>query len=102
MTNNGFRYTKKGLYIPKGFIEGLTFEETAKMKFIGPSNSYIDLLGDELWAAPGAYDVTLVTPPVPEGMYDVRMGYQAKGKRGIVQLYWDKKPCGIRLNMNIN
>ena len=101
MTNNGFRYTKKGLYIPKGFIEGLTFEETAKMKFIGPSNSYIDLLGDELWAAPGAYDVTLVTPPVPEGMYEVRMGYQANGKRGIVQLYWDKKPCGIPLNMNI-
>ena len=42
--------------------------------------------GDEMNCV-GAYDFAMRLPPVPAGMYEVRMGYSANGNRGMMQIY---------------
>ena len=42
--------------------------------------------GDELLCM-GAYDFAFRLPPVPDGTYELRMGYTANGNRGMVQFY---------------
>jgi len=49
----------------------------------------------------GQYDLTVKIPPVPEGQYEVRVGINAGGDRGIVQVYIDDEPCGIPIDMRI-
>ena len=101
LTNNGYRYDKQGFRIPKGYIKGLEFDDNSKLKIIGPNDTWRNLCGDEMWADVGSYDVSITTLAIPKGVYEVRMGYQANAKRGVVQIYWDGKPCGIPLDMNI-
>jgi len=48
------------------------------------------------------YDFEIITPPIPAGTYEVRFGYLTNGKRGVAQLYFDKTPCGVPLNLNKN
>lgn len=42
--------------------------------------------GDEILCM-GAYDFAFRLPPVPDGTYELRMGYTANGNRGMVQFY---------------
>lgn len=42
--------------------------------------------GDELLCL-GAYDFALRLPPVPNGTYEIRMGYSTYGGRGMMQVY---------------
>lgn len=42
--------------------------------------------GDE-FLIEGAYDFALRLPPVPEGLYELRLGYSANYKRGMMQMY---------------
>ena len=35
----------------------------------------------------GAYDFAFRLPPVPDGTYELRMGYTANGNRGMLQFY---------------
>jgi hypothetical protein len=60
----------------------------------------MDYQGDEVFMSECLYDFSVITPPVPAGTYEVRFGYLTNGKRGVAQLYWDGKPCGIPLNLN--
>ena len=41
-------------------------------------------------------------PPVPEGTYEIRLGYTALASRGIIQAYYDGQPCGIPLDLRIS
>ena len=43
----------------------------------------------------GIFDVTIKLPPVPKGTYEIRTGYTANEKRGVVQFYLNNVPCGI-------
>jgi hypothetical protein len=45
--------------------------------------------GDELLCM-GAYDFAFRLPPVPDGTYELRMGYTANANRGMVQFYIGK------------
>ena len=54
--------------------------------------------GDDILVL-GKYDVTFKLPPVPEGTYEVRLGYVA-GHRGTIQVYFNNMPCGIPLEMS--
>ena len=49
----------------------------------------------------GQYDFTVKLPPVPQGTYEVRIGINAANDRGIVQIYFDGKGCGIPIDMRI-
>jgi len=57
--------------------------------------------GDEI-VLQGQFDFKFKLPPVPEGTYEVRLGYYAMSTRGVVQVYFDKSPCGIPLDLRVN
>ena len=69
----------------------------ANMKVYNGDNTEIYYLGgqDCTWAnyegdeilCQGAYDFALRLPPVPDGTYELRMGYSANGNRGMLQFY---------------
>lgn len=94
------RYTAHRYIIPKGFCEGLTFTPTTRITYLNQTEIYEDWQGDEIFVEQ-SYNLTMVTPPIPAGTYEVRMGYQPTDYRGIAQLYWDNVPCGIPLNLSL-
>jgi len=71
--------------------------------FVSCRNRHIDFdcyQGDEVVLL-GQYDFTFKLPPVPEGTYEVRLGYAALSTRGVVQVYFDKSQCGIPLDLRV-
>jgi uncharacterized surface protein with fasciclin (FAS1) repeats len=52
----------------------------------GRSNSWSNYQEDEILCI-GAYDFSFRLPPIPDGTYELRMGYTANGNRGMVQFY---------------
>ena len=49
----------------------------------------------------GIFDLTIKLPPVPSGTYELRTGYTANEKRGVVQFYVNNVPCGIPVDLRI-
>ena len=52
----------------------------------GQDCGWANYQGDEILCM-GAYDFAFRLPPVPDGTYELRMGYSANGNRGMVQFY---------------
>lgn len=52
----------------------------------GQSNGWSNYQMDE-FNCMGAYDFAFRLPPVPDGTYELRLGYTANGNRGMVQFY---------------
>lgn len=77
--------------------------EISDNTFITIRNRHVDFdcyQGDEIVLI-GQFDFKFKLPPVPEGTYEIRLGYCAFATRGIVQIYLDNKPCGIPLDLRI-
>ena len=90
--------------IPKGYISRITSSEQTQVGYLTPYDGYCDYEGDEIYleaTSGNLYDFSIITPPVPEGTYEIRFGYLANGGRGVAQLYVDDVPSGVPLNMNI-
>ena len=71
--------------------------------FVSCRNRHADFdcyQGDEVVLL-GQFDFTFKLPPVPEGTYEVRLGYTALSTRGVVQVYFDNSPCGIPLDLRV-
>jgi len=47
------------------------------------------------------FDFAFKLPPVPEGTYEIRLGYCAMPGRGIIQTFFDNQPCGIPIDLRI-
>ncbi len=101
LTNNGYRYDKMKYRIPQGYVKGLEFDDNSKLQIIGPDDSWRNFCGEEMWTEKGSYDVKMTTLNIPAGTYEVRVGYQASGNRGVCQFYFDGIPSGIPLDMNM-
>ncbi len=86
--------------IPNGYIKDFICSANTRFTYIGACAAYEDYQGDEVFLT-GTYNFTLKTCPIPAGTYEVRMGYQPTGLRGIAQLYLDSLPCGIPLNLSL-
>ncbi|MBQ9654946.1 MAG: fasciclin domain-containing protein [Prevotella sp.] len=52
----------------------------------GQDCTWANYQGDEILCM-GAYDFAFRLPPVPDGTYELRLGYSANGNRGMVQFY---------------
>lgn len=65
---------------------------THVMYLSGSGNGWSNYQGDE-FNCMGAYDFAFRLPPVPDGTYELRMGYTANGNRGMVQFYLGRTPA---------
>ncbi|MBN2167584.1 MAG: fasciclin domain-containing protein [Marinilabiliaceae bacterium] len=104
ITNNNMRGrgTQTGLryILPYGYVDRLWTSEGTTLYYYLPDDRLADYQGDEIFLM-GMYDFEMITPVVPKGAYEIRMGYQPNGGRGVAQLYWDGLPCGIPLDLRI-
>lgn len=94
--------SNKDYYVPQGYCKRFKFEESSTVfaKYIG-SNMHSFFLGDylEIW---GMFDGTITVGPIPDGSYEVRIGYRVDAAtRGITQFYLDDEPCGIPIDMRL-
>ncbi len=126
MMSNGFRHVdgnvikswnggKSGslgdeIRITDGFFQNLRqySPETTKLTY-GPmqTSSWYNYQKDE-FRARGTYDFAMRLPPVPDGSYELRIGYTAEKKRGMLQFYLgtsseltDMKALDIPLDMRV-
>ena len=75
--------------IPPDFFQNLKVYNGASTLVLylpGQSSGWSNYQGDELMGE-GNYDFAMRLPPVPDGTYELRMGYTAEAKRGMVQIY---------------
>ncbi len=77
--------------IPPGFFENLVIyngDDTRLYYLSGQSSGWSNYQGDE-FNCKGHYDFAMRLPPVPEGTYELRIGYTAEGneQRGMLQFY---------------
>ena len=103
MFNNGYKACQRVVpepKIPPGYIERFEFREDCRVHLWGPWKTFSDYQGDEFLIY-GNYDFTVTTSTIPSGTYEVRLGYQTAGGRGIAQVYWDGLPCGIPVDFSM-
>ena len=80
--------------LPTNYCEHLVVyngDNTELYYLPGQAVGWSNYQGDELLCM-GPYDFAFRLPPVPEGMYELRMGYTANGNRGMVQIYLGDSP----------
>jgi uncharacterized surface protein with fasciclin (FAS1) repeats len=84
-----------------GSLTGWKFTDAT---LVSCRNRHVDFdsyQGDEVVLL-GQYDFTFKLPPVPEGTYELRLGYCGNfASRGVIQAYFDGKPCGIPLDLRL-
>lgn len=83
-----------------GFIKNFTLSDNTFITIRNRHTNFDCYQGDEIVMI-GQFDFMFKLPPVPEGTYEIRIGYCAFASRGVVQLYFDNKPCGIPLDLRI-
>ena len=83
-----------------GFVKDWTFTDETLVSVRNRHVNFDSYQGDEVVLL-GQYDFTFKLPPVPEGTYEIRLGYCAMAGRGIIQTFFDKSPCGIPLDLRI-
>lgn len=87
---------KKNIYFPPEFVlQNMKVQNGSNVYyFAGFGEGWGDYQGDEFNIS-GNYDITIKLPPVPtDGTYEVRLGYQANGKRGMAQIYFGEGENG--------
>lgn len=95
MMSNSIRYTVKklnGYGLPNGYLTNFWVNSTGTtlLYMATPSQPspgwWNDFQSDE-FIAKGNFDFTVKLPPVPAGLYEVRIGYTVNGNRGCAQMY---------------
>ena len=75
--------------IPENYCQNIVVynNDNTEMYYLpGQDCGWANYQGDETLCQ-GAYDFALRLPPVPDGTYELRMGYSANGNRGMLQFY---------------
>ena len=101
MTNNvRHNQDRQNYYFPNGYTEKAELTSETKFIYRYQHENYDCHQGDEINFL-GQYDITITLPPVPEGTYEIRLGYTALPTRGISQMYVDGEPTGIPVDLRI-
>ena len=75
--------------IPENFCKNIKVYngDNTEIYYLGGQDcGWANYQGDEILCL-GTYDFALRLPPVPDGTYELRMGYSANGNRGMLQFY---------------
>lgn len=98
---------QKGLNIPTGYFENMTFTEDSRVVYLGAWGAqWQNYQGDE-YNIVGQYDVTIKLPHVPYyGTYELRLGLQNLNTRGMCQVYFgtnknNLEATGLPLDMRV-
>ncbi|MBR2637651.1 MAG: fasciclin domain-containing protein [Bacteroidaceae bacterium] len=87
--------------IPDGYCKNLKINNPLTLlHYLTPWDWGVTLNGDE-FIANGQYDFEYRLPPLPEGQYEIRIGYSATSPRSITQFYVNGKICGIPVDLRI-
>lgn len=92
-SNNACLYALK-----PGFIKGWKITNETRLALHAAECSWSSYLGNAIMIK-GQYDVQFKLPPVPEGTYEIRIGYVAGEERGVVQVYLNNEPCDIPVDL---
>ena len=79
---------------PEGFFNNLKIYNGDGTRFYylpGTSNGWANYQMDE-FSIKGSYDFAFRLPPVPDGIYEIRLGYTANGNRGIAEFSIGNSP----------
>ena len=91
----------KNYYFPEGYLDGVTINNGGVLLMRRPHCNFWSWQGDE-WNLKGDYDMSFRIPPVPySGEWQLRLGFCAIPRRGVMQAYFDGVPQGIPLDMRI-
>lgn len=98
---SGSEGSLSGDYIryPANFFENMRVyngNNTHVMYLSGSGNGWSNYQGDE-FNCMGAYDFAFRLPPVPDGTYELRLGYTANSSRGMVQFYLGRSSALISM-----
>lgn len=102
---------KEWILFPSNYFDNMVVYngENTKVRYApGIEKNWSDYQEDEFLCI-GAYDFAFRLPPVPDGTYELRIGYTAEAERGMVQFYLGRsnkqtsmKAIDIPLDMRIN
>ena len=106
LTNNRIRWrylhkltSQADIFIPHDYCENVkVYSENTRLFYLPPHSGWADYQGDEMMAK-GVFDLAYRLPPLPTGVYEIRLGYTANSLRGIVQVYLDDEVTGIPINL---
>jgi uncharacterized surface protein with fasciclin (FAS1) repeats len=96
---NKMRGSNTLFYIPPGYLKNL--DQSLLCDFVHYSRTSAELFRKDELKIRGKNDFTIILPPIPAGTYEFRLGYLPNSNRGVCQMYFDGKPCGIPLDMRI-
>lgn len=99
--NTTGRYAKNYVF-PQGYLDNVDIKGDGYFIYQFCHNYYWSYEGDEFnlkGELSNSYDITFPLPPVPEGTYEIRLGFAATSTRGIAQVYFDGEAQGIPLDM---
>ena len=108
LTNNSIRWkasnlnsTDREVFIPHGYCERIkVYSDDTRLFYLSPHTEWDNYQGDELMTL-GLFDFAYRLPPLPEGTYEIRMGYSASSARHLVQVYLDNEVTGLPVDLRI-
>ena len=89
---------------PQGYLDDTESDPDGRFLYMAPHRSFWSYEGDEfnLNSNFNTFDITFPLPSVPEGDYQIRLGFAPMDFRAIAQMYFDGVPQDIPLDMRYN
>ena len=86
---------------PPGYLDDTESDPDGRFLYQNAHRSFWSYEGDEynLNSSFNTFDITFPLPSVPEGDYQIRLGFAPMDFRAIAQMYFDGVPQGIPLDM---
>ena len=108
LTNNSIRWKASNpqssdgeVFIPHGYCERMkVYSDDTRLFYLSPHTVWDNYQGDEMMTL-GLFDFAYRLPPLPEGTYEIRMGYSASTARHMVQVYLDNEVTGLPIDLRI-
>lgn len=108
LTNNRIRWksqsqlnTDGDVYIPHNYCDRVkVYTDDTRLFYLAPHTLWHNYQGDEMMAL-GFFDFAYCLPPIPEGTYEIRMGYSASTERHVVQVYLDNEVTGLPIDLRL-
>jgi hypothetical protein len=87
--------------IPSGYLGKMMLSEDTKCTYLGACGAYEDYEGD-LFNFEGKYDITIETPPIPTGKYELRISLHPINYNGKALYYFDDICCSDTVDLTFN